>query len=75
MQSKFNHPPIGMPTKGTVTLYNGDHLVVEYVNPNGERNSITLDAQHLVLMAVHEQTQAGLVIRPSVGAQFVPGII
>lgn len=70
MQINPNRPLFGMPTKATITLYSGDHLLVEYTDPNGARNSITIDVQHLVMIAAHEQSQSALIIRPSTGCTY-----
>ncbi len=56
-----------------ITLQSGDHLVVSYVDPFGRTNTLEIDAQHLVLIVNHVETDAAMVIRPIVGVQYLPG--
>jgi len=58
----------------TVLMESGDHLTVGYIDPRGKFHSINITAQHLVFLATHEQSEAAMIIRPSVGVQFVPGV-
>lgn len=58
----------------TVEIKSGDHLSVAYKDPHtGQFNVFNITAQHLVFLVTHEQTEATMMIRPSVGVQFVPG--
>ena len=60
---KPNHAFIGMPTTATIELFSGDHVSIAYKKPNGEYNIINVSAQHWVFMAVHEQTDAAVLVR------------
>lgn len=60
-------------TNATVLLNNGDHVSIGYTDPNGKFHTLNITAQHLVLMASHEQTGATMIFRPSVGVQFIEG--
>lgn len=56
----------------TVELKSGDHLSVAYKDPHsGQFNVFNITAQHLVFLVTHEQTEATMMIRPSVGVQYV----
>jgi len=54
----------------TVSLESGDTISVAYTDPNGKPHILNITAQHLVLIVVHEQTDAAMIMRPSVGVQF-----
>jgi hypothetical protein len=58
----------------TVLMKSGDHLSVGYICPHGKFHSFNISAQHLVFLATHEQSEATMIIRPSVGVQFVEGV-
>lgn len=58
---------------GTVTMESGDALSVAYTDPNGKTHVFNILAQHLVFLVTHEGTNNSLLVRPSVGCQFVPG--
>lgn len=55
----------------TVTLGSGDTISVAYTDPHGKSHTLNITAQHLVLMVVHEQTDAAMIMRPTVGVQMV----
>jgi len=56
----------------TVMMESGDHLTVGYRTPRGEFHTFCISAQHLIFMATHEQSEATIFIRPSLGVQYVP---
>ena len=56
----------------TVEMKSGDHLSVAYKDPHtGEFHVFNVSAQHLVFLVTHEQSEATMMIRPSVGVQYV----
>ncbi len=59
---------------GTVSMESGDALSVAYTDPQGKSHVFNINAQHLVFMVTHEQTEATMMCRPVVGVQFVPGV-
>jgi hypothetical protein len=58
----------------TVLMKSGDHLSVGYIDSRGTFHCFNISASHLVFLATHQQSEATLLIRPSTGVQFVPGI-
>lgn len=48
----------------TVRLDSGDSVSVAYKTPDGRDEIITITAQHLVLLATHERTDASIIVRP-----------
>jgi hypothetical protein len=72
MDIKPNHPPIGVPTKATVKLFNGDSLSVAYTDLHGNEHILNITAQHLVLVVSHGQTDAAMIFRPAAPVTFVP---
>ena len=58
----------------TVLMKSGDHLSVGYIDPKGSFHNFNISAQHLVFLVTHEQSEATMLIRPSSGVQFVPGV-
>lgn len=61
------------PSNATVSLNTGDEISISYTDPCGVTNIVTVSAHHLVMIARHEGSDNSLLIRPSVGCQFVPG--
>lgn len=57
--------------QATVTMQSGDSLSVGYVDSNGNTHILNINAQHLVLMVSHEQTDATMIFRPAVGVQYI----
>jgi hypothetical protein len=49
----------------TIRLDSGDTVSIAYTSHDGKTNIINVTAQHLVLMAVHEQTEKAIICRPS----------
>jgi hypothetical protein len=73
--NEYKYGIIGMARKCDIVLQSGDHLNIEYVDAWGKKHSLTVDAQHLVLMVSHEQSGAAMIMRPSVGVQYNPPCI
>lgn len=73
--NEYKYGIIGMARKCDIVLHSGDTVNIEYTDPSGKKHNLVVDAQHLVLMVHHEQSQAAMIIRPSVGVQFNPAII
>ncbi len=73
--NEYKYGIIGMARKCDIVLHSGDHLNIEYTDSHGKKYTLTVDAQHLVLMVSHEQSQAAMIFRPAVGVSFNPPII
>ena len=58
----------------TVLMKSGDHLSVGYIDPRGKFHSINISALQLGLLVGRARSEAAMIIRPSTGVQFVPGI-
>ena len=61
--SKYNFPFIKMD--------NQDTLTIEYRDPAGKTHTINITTQHFVVFIGHEESDAAMLIRPSVGVQFI----
>lgn len=55
----------------TLTLRAGHCVTVEYTDSNGRYHSLDISAAGQVLIAEHIQSEAAMIIRPSVGVQFL----
>jgi hypothetical protein len=56
-----------------VEVKSGDNLDVLYVDPDGNRHIININAQHLTLMVSYEKTGATMLIGHSTGVQYIKG--
>ena len=54
-----------------VCIESGDTVTVRYTDPNGQSHSITVVAQHLVLLVEHEPSGRAILSSPSAGARFI----
>ena len=52
-------------TYATVHLQDGDTISIIYKAPDDRENVITVSARHMVMIAMHEGTEKGIVCRPS----------
>jgi hypothetical protein len=68
--SEYKYGRIGPARKCDIVLHSGDHLNVVYTDPQGKVHTLNIDAQHLVLMVSHVESNAAMILRPSVGVQF-----
>jgi hypothetical protein len=71
MQIKALNSHIQDTSNATVTMNSGDHLSVGYTDPNGKFHIFDISAQHLVFLVSHRESEATMLIRPSVGVQYV----
>lgn len=69
------HPDFekGVDVKGEVRMGNQEVLIVKYLDPNGKIQELEISTSHLVMLVEHKNTNACMLIRPSVGAQFLEG--
>lgn len=56
-----------------IQLGSGDHVEISYKDPFGVTNTIEIDAQYMVLIVNHKESDAAMIIRPIVGVQYLPG--
>lgn len=71
MQIKTPNTHIQDASNATIILKSGDHLSVGYLNPDGKFDIFDISAQHLVFLVSHRESEATILIRPSVGVQYV----
>lgn len=55
----------------TLTLRAGHCVTVEYTDLNSRYHSLDINAAGQVLIVEHIQSEAAMIIRPSVGVQFL----
>lgn len=51
-------------TTATVRLDSGDYISIAYTDPRGTTNVITVSAHHLVMIAMHEDSDTSIICRP-----------
>jgi hypothetical protein len=58
-------------SNATVLMKSGDRLSVGYTDTNGKFHTFNIAAQNLVFLVSHQESEAAMLIRPSVGIQYI----
>ena len=56
-----------------IRLGNHEGITIKYMDPNGKISTIRISTSHLVVQIEHVETNACMLLRPGVGAQFLEG--